>query len=56
LVRQSPSWSRRQEWIADGSLHTAETVVEGIDGAVEAFLTMMQGANVGKMLVRLPPR
>ncbi|GAA1011513.1 NADP-dependent oxidoreductase [Nocardiopsis tropica] len=40
-------------WIADGELRTEETVVDGIDNAVRAFLDMMRGANTGKMLVRL---
>lgn len=40
-------------WLADGALVTEETVVDGIDNAVEAFLAMMRGANTGKMLVRL---
>ncbi|MCD0449082.1 NADP-dependent oxidoreductase [Actinocorallia sp. API 0066] len=42
-------------WLRDGSLRTAETVVDGIDNAVEAFLSMMRGANTGKMLVHLTP-
>ena len=41
-------------WLADGALVTDETVVDGIDNAVDAFLAMMRGANTGKMLVRLP--
>ncbi|MGW0777260.1 NADP-dependent oxidoreductase [Streptomyces sp. NPDC002835] len=41
-------------WIADGSLVADETVVDGIENAVDAFLSMMRGANTGKMLVRLP--
>jgi hypothetical protein len=41
-------------WLADGSLRTAETVVEGLDRAPEAFLGVLRGANTGKMLVRLP--
>jgi NADPH-dependent curcumin reductase CurA len=41
-------------WLKDGSLRTEETVVDGIDNTVEAFLAMMRGANTGKMLVRLP--
>ena len=45
--------SGRSRAIADGSLHTEETVVEGIDQAPAAFLGMMRGANTGKMLVRL---
>jgi NADPH-dependent curcumin reductase CurA len=40
-------------WLADGSLKYNETVVDGIDNAVDAFLGLLRGANTGKMLVRL---
>jgi NADPH-dependent curcumin reductase CurA len=40
-------------WLADGSLTSRETFVDGIDHAVEAFLGVLKGANTGKMLVRL---
>lgn len=36
-----------------GKLKHRETVVEGIDKAVEAFLGLFQGKNVGKMVVKL---
>lgn len=42
-------------WLRDGSLRPRQTVVDGIDRAVDAFLGMLNGANVGKMLVRLDP-
>lgn len=40
-------------WLAGGELHAAETVVDGIDHAVDAFLGLMRGDNTGKMIVRL---
>ncbi|MFF4651992.1 NADP-dependent oxidoreductase [Streptomyces sp. NPDC001380] len=40
-------------WLRDGRLRYDETVVDGIDGAVDAFLGMLRGANTGKMVVRL---
>ncbi|MFF2085168.1 NADP-dependent oxidoreductase [Nocardia sp. NPDC058176] len=40
-------------WLADGTLHTAETVYTGLDQAPAAFLGVLTGANTGKMLVRL---
>ena len=42
-------------WLRDGSLRSEETVVHGIENAVEAFLGLLRGANTGKMLVRLAP-
>lgn len=40
-------------WLRDGSLRADETIVTGIENAVDAFGAMMRGANTGKMLVRL---
>ncbi|GAB2600496.1 NADP-dependent oxidoreductase [Streptomyces capparidis] len=41
-------------WVASGELKFRETFVEGIDNAVDAFLGMLRGKNVGKMVVSLP--
>ena len=40
-------------WVASGGVVFDETVVEGIDNSVDAFLDLMKGANVGKMLVKI---
>jgi NADPH-dependent curcumin reductase CurA len=40
-------------WIAEDRLRFRETYVDGLDHAVDAFLDMHRGANIGKMLVRL---
>ncbi|MBB6170554.1 hypothetical protein HNR23_000614 [Nocardiopsis mwathae] len=40
-------------WLATGELVYDETVVDGIEQARDAFLDMLRGANVGKMLVRV---
>ena len=40
-------------WLREGSLRSEETVMEGIENAVDAFLGLLRGANTGKMLVRL---
>ncbi|REE96720.1 NADP-dependent oxidoreductase [Thermomonospora umbrina] len=49
-----PEWIERAAgWLADGTLHTEETVVDGIAEAPAALLGVLRGANTGKMLVRL---
>jgi NADPH-dependent curcumin reductase CurA len=40
-------------WIREGKVVWRETAVDGIDQAVTGFLSLMSGANTGKMLVRL---
>jgi NADPH-dependent curcumin reductase CurA len=40
-------------WVAEGRIAFDETVRDGLDSAVDAFLDLMRGANTGKMLVRL---
>jgi NADPH-dependent curcumin reductase CurA len=40
-------------WIRSGELRYQETVADGIDNAVDAFLGMLKGENTGKMVVRL---
>lgn len=42
-------------WFAAGSIAYDETIVDGIENTVDAFLTMMRGGNIGKMLVRIAP-
>lgn len=46
-------YRRAGGWVADGSLTWRETVVDGLDNAVDAFLGLHRGDNTGKMLVRL---
>lgn len=39
--------------VANGTLTYAETIADGIENAPDAFIGMLQGANVGKQLVKL---
>ncbi|MEU5956946.1 NADP-dependent oxidoreductase [Streptomyces sp. NPDC047525] len=51
-----PEWiGKAAGLLADGTLRTEQTVVEGIEQAPDAFLGVLRGANTGKMLVRLAP-
>jgi len=40
-------------WLREGRLVHAETVVDGLDHAPDAFINLLRGANTGKMIVRL---
>jgi NADPH-dependent curcumin reductase CurA len=40
-------------WLASGQVKSRDTVVEGLDKTLEAFLGLFRGANTGKMLVKL---
>ncbi|MFT4044883.1 MAG: NADP-dependent oxidoreductase [Gordonia sp. (in: high G+C Gram-positive bacteria)] len=51
---QAPAFTAQMsQWLAAGDVVYDETVVEGIDHAVDAFLGMMRGQNTGKMIVRI---
>ena len=41
------------EYYRSGKLHNKETVVVGIDKAVDAFIELFKGENIGKMVVKL---
>jgi NADPH-dependent curcumin reductase CurA len=40
-------------WLRDGRIRFDETVVEGLENAPDAFISMLRGANTGKMVIRL---
>jgi len=40
-------------YFKDGKLKSKETVVKGIDHAVDAFIGLFRGENIGKMVVKL---
>jgi NADPH-dependent curcumin reductase CurA len=42
-------------WLRSGDLVVRETVREGLEQAVPAFLDLLRGGNTGKMVVRLGP-
>jgi NADPH-dependent curcumin reductase CurA len=43
------------EWVRGGRLRYRETVVDGIENAPKAFLGLLRGENIGKMLVKVGP-
>ncbi|UUU36443.1 NADP-dependent oxidoreductase [Streptomyces sp. CA-210063] len=42
-------------WLRSGGVVARETVVDGLDNAAQALLSLLSGGNTGKMLVRLAP-
>ncbi|WP_215451487.1 MULTISPECIES: NADP-dependent oxidoreductase [unclassified Streptomyces] len=49
-----PEFERRVGgWLAEGRITARETVVDGLENAPGALLSLLGGGNVGKMLVRL---
>ena len=51
-VQHFPAFSADMAgWLASGEVVFDETVVDGIDHAVDAFLGLMRGENTGKMVV-----
>ncbi|WP_110589369.1 NADP-dependent oxidoreductase [Microbacterium suaedae] len=50
----APEFQERMgAWLSEGRIAYDETIVDGIENSVDAFLDMMRGANTGKMLVRI---
>lgn len=43
------------EWYTTGQLTCCERITDGIQNAPQAFIEMLQGANIGKQLVQLCP-
>jgi NADPH-dependent curcumin reductase CurA len=39
--------------LASGKVQAKETVIEGLEAMPQAFLGLFEGANTGKMLVKL---
>ena len=51
--RMSEFYGEMGPWVANGTVKSAETVVDGLEQTPDAFLGLFKGANTGKMLVRL---
>ena len=46
-------YRRAGQWVADGELVARETVNDGLDSTVDAFLGLLSGRNTGKMVVNV---
>ena len=41
------------KWIADGQIRYREDIVEGLENSPQAFISMLDGGNFGKLVVKL---
>ena len=51
-------WSRERDenisrWIKDGSFKSIDHVTEGMDNAIDGFLGMLKGENLGKSILKI---
>jgi hypothetical protein len=51
--RMAEFYAEMAPWVANGTVKSKETVVDGLESTPSAFLGLFEGANTGKMLVRL---
>ncbi|GAB6991144.1 NADP-dependent oxidoreductase [Paenibacillus pini] len=51
--RQEEGLQELGKWLSDGKLKYEETIVDGFDNVIDAFLQLFQGTNLGKMLVKV---
>jgi hypothetical protein len=51
--RMADFYSEMGPWVANGTVKSRETVVEGLENTPDAFLGLFKGENTGKMLVKL---
>jgi NADPH-dependent curcumin reductase CurA len=53
LDRQGEFENEMSGYLQAGKLKSKETVVEGLDQAIDAFIGLFKGENIGKMVVKL---
>ena len=51
--RMAEFYAEMGPWLANGTVKSRETIVDGLENTADAFLGLFKGENTGKMLVRL---
>ena len=53
-IKAFPQWiSDMEAWLESGDIHFEQTVYQGLENCVDAFLGLFMGKNTGKAIVRL---
>ncbi|MCY4263597.1 MAG: NADP-dependent oxidoreductase [Gammaproteobacteria bacterium] len=50
---QSQFLADMEAWVRDGKIKSKETIIEGVENAIDAFLALFSGDNFGKMIVKI---
>jgi NADPH-dependent curcumin reductase CurA len=53
FARMAEFYAEMAPWVANGTVKSRETIVDGLENTPDAFLGLFKGENTGKMLVRL---
>jgi NADPH-dependent curcumin reductase CurA len=53
MARMAAFLAEVKRWLAAGTIHWQETVIDGIENTPKAFIGLFHGQNLGKMLVRV---
>ncbi|XP_044264306.1 prostaglandin reductase 1-like isoform X3 [Tribolium madens] len=51
--RASEAFQKTLNWLQKGKMKYCETITEGFDNMVQAFIEMLQGKNLGKAIVKV---
>ena len=52
-ARFSEGVKQLAQWVAEGKLKYAETIVEGFENTPQAFIGLFTGDNLGKQIVKV---
>ena len=48
-----PFETEMSEWLLKGKIKFKETIYQGIESAPKSFIDLLEGKNIGKMLVKI---